>query len=539
MRSEDAGELKKTKEKKRKRNKKETKRKKNKTTKQKKQNENKTVKKMAKTYIDTVKYLIYADVEVDGTVDKPDVVGAIFGQTEGLLGEELDLRDLQKNGRIGRIEVDLKPRGGKTIGVVKIPSSLDMVETCIIGAAVETVERVGPCEAKITIGKVEDTRSIKREKLIERSKVLLRTLINTEMPESQEISEMVREEVKAAEISTYGKDKLPSGPGIGKAESVILVEGRADVVNLLKKDLANVVAIGGAKVTPTILEVMREKEATVFLDGDRGGDMILRELSQAGADIDFVARAPAGKEVEELTRKEIMKCLKNKIPFEPDTGKGVVPIPSQRNEVMPHTHQDARDEYDRRKRQYEPPRSSPPRPPQQQKYERGEQYVRDEAPEPRPIEQRMRSEERPRAHVEERPRFEAVAPALTREERVLLEAEVVRPKAREEPAQEAPTTGARKFSRGELESELKSLAKTLKARFYDKEFALIKELPVRDVIKTLEEVHGIHAIVFDGIVTQRLVDLAESKGVMVLVGGKMGNVNKKPTKLELVIPSSK
>ncbi len=271
---------------------------------------------MGKTYIDTVKYLIYADVEVDGIVDKPDVVGAIFGQTEGLLGEELDLRDLQKNGRIGRIEVDMRPRGGKTRGVIKIPSSLDMVETCIIGAAVETVERVGPCEASIRINKVEDTRNLKREQLITRSKGLLRTLINTEMPESQEISDMVREEVKAAEITSYGKDKLPSGPGIGRAEEVILVEGRADVVSLLKKDLPNVVAIGGAKVTPTVITLTKEKGITIFLDGDRGGDMILREMVSAGAEIDFLARAPAGKEVEELTRKEVMKCLKNRIPFE-------------------------------------------------------------------------------------------------------------------------------------------------------------------------------------------------------------------------------
>lgn len=499
---------------------------------------------MAKTYIDTVKYLIYADVEVDGTVDKPDVVGAIFGQTEGLLGEELDLRDLQKNGRIGRIEVDLRPRGGKTTGVVKIPSSLDMVETCIIGAAIETVERVGPCEAKIVIGKVEDTRSIKREKLIERSKGLLRTLINTEIPESQEISEMVREEVKAAEIATYGKDRLPSGPGINKAEAVILVEGRADVVNLLKKDLANVVAIGGAKVTPTILEVTREKEITVFLDGDRGGDMILRELTQAGADIDFVARAPAGKEVEELTRKEIMKCLKNKIPYEQE-GKGgaVVPIPSQRNEVMPHTYQDAREEYDRKRRQqqqYEQRSQRPPQPPQ--RYERVEQqYVRDEQEEkPAYSERRERSEEKPRFKAEERVQPPVSEPELTSEEKVVLEAEVPKPREHkhEEHAQESAPSG-KKVSRDDLESELRSLAKTLKARFYNNEFVLMKELPVRDVIKTLEEVQGIHAIVFDGIVTQRLVDLAESKGVAVLVGGKMGNVNKKPTKLELVIPSSK
>jgi DNA primase len=167
---------------------------------------------MAKTYIDTVKYIIYADTEVDGMVDKPDVVGAIFGQTEGLLGEELDLRDLQKNGRIGRIEVDMNPKGGRTMGQIKIPSSLDMVETCIIAAAVETVERVGPCEARIKVNKVEDTRSIKREKLVERSKAILRNLIHTELPESKEISEMVREEVKAAEINEWGPDRLSSGP---------------------------------------------------------------------------------------------------------------------------------------------------------------------------------------------------------------------------------------------------------------------------------------------------------------------------------------
>ncbi|MEM4272431.1 MAG: DNA primase DnaG [Candidatus Bilamarchaeaceae archaeon] len=485
---------------------------------------------MAKTYIDTVKYLIYADVEVDGTVDKPDVVGAIFGQTEGLLGEELDLRDLQKNGRIGRIEVDLRPKGGKTTGMVKIPSSLDMVETCIIGAAIETVERVGPCEAKITIGKVEDTRSIKREKLVERSKELLRTLINTEIPESQEISDMVREEVKAAEISTYGKDRLPAGPGIGKAETVILVEGRADVVNLLKKDLPNVVAIGGAKVTQTILDLTREKEITVFLDGDRGGDMILRELAQAGADIDFVARAPTGKEVEELTRKEIMKCLKNKIPFEQESGKGVVPIPSQRNEVMPHTYQEAREEYDRRRRQYEQ-RQLAQRPAQQRR-EEWEQHARERADMgERPA---ARSEEKPEVHAE-------IKGELAPEEKVILEAEVQKPAAVEESAgrQEVPSQESKKVTREELENELKALSKTLKARFYDSGFTLMKELPVRDVIKTLEEVQGIHAIVFDGIVTQRLVDLAESKGVAVLVGGKMGNVAKKPAKLELIIPSSK
>lgn len=469
------------------------------------------VKTMAKTYIDTVKYLIYAEVEVDGIVDKPDVVGAIFGQTEGLLGEELDLRDLQKNGRIGRIEVDMRSRGGKTRGIVKIPSSLDMVETCIIGAAVETVERVGPCEAGIRISKVEDTRNLKREQLIDRSKGLLRNLINTEMPESQEISDMVREEVKAAEITSFGRDRLPSGPGIGRAEEVILVEGRADVVSLLKKDLPNVVAIGGAKVTPTVITLTKEKEVTIFLDGDRGGDMILRELVSAGADIDFLARAPAGKEVEELTRKEVMKCLKNRIPFEQE-GRANAPIPSTRNEVMPSQGRGRREERDYRGG------SRPSR-------ERGGRFP-----------------SRPERAPEREPAPSIVGKVVEesgkREAGAAVEAEKGG-KASPSQEKEDPPEQAKKLSREELEKELRELSKTLKARLYDKDFALIKELSVREVIKSIEETPGIHAIVFDGIVTQRLVDLAESKGVAILVGGKMGNVSKKPAKLELVIPSSK
>ena len=100
---------------------------------------------MGKTYIDTLKYVIYANVKINGLVEKPDVVGAIFGQTEGLLGEELDLRELQKNGRIGRIHVNLEEKKGMTTGEIRVPSSLDMVETCIIAGALETVDRVMKC----------------------------------------------------------------------------------------------------------------------------------------------------------------------------------------------------------------------------------------------------------------------------------------------------------------------------------------------------------------------------------------------------------
>ena len=103
---------------------------------------------MAKTYIDSVKYMIEIEFEIKGIVDKPDIIGAVFGQSEGLLGEQLDLRELQKNGRIGRIEITQNTNMGKTKGLLSIPSSLDMVETSILAARdlsfTEIVTRFSP-----------------------------------------------------------------------------------------------------------------------------------------------------------------------------------------------------------------------------------------------------------------------------------------------------------------------------------------------------------------------------------------------------------
>lgn len=427
---------------------------------------------MSKIYIDTVKYIVYANFEVEGIVDKPDVVGAIFGQTEGLLGEELDLRDLQKNGRIGRIEVDLTVQKGKTYGVIKVPSSLDMVETSIIAAALETVDRVGPCNAKITSSKVEDTRNEKRKRIVERAKMLLKNLLTTEIPESREISDMVRMEVKTAEIASYGPESLPSGPSVQHSDSLILVEGRADVINMLKNGITNVIAIGGAKVPRTIIELSKKKEVTVFLDGDRGGDIILNELLDAGVELDFIARAPVGREVEELTRKEIIKCLRNK-------------VPSQQEGVL-----------------------SPTKP-----------YRRDEGAF-RPMET---------AQVREEP--SEAKETLRREEKK------IEGKKREEKQEKLKKTLRTPVDKDMnfLRDELNVLKDTLKARFYDEDLALISEVPVRDLIKTLTESDDVFGVVFDGIITQRLADLASEKGVRALVGFKLGNVNKKPENLEIVV----
>src|SRR3989344_964163 len=99
----------------------------------------------------SAKYVIQANIEIDGIVERPDVIGAIFGQTEGLLGTELELRELQRSGRIGRIDVRTEIKSGKTSGEIIIPSSLDKAETAIIAAASETIQRIGPCNARVKI----------------------------------------------------------------------------------------------------------------------------------------------------------------------------------------------------------------------------------------------------------------------------------------------------------------------------------------------------------------------------------------------------
>jgi DNA primase len=266
---------------------------------------------MAKAPADTIKYNIYAEITIDGVVEKPDVVGALFGQSEGLLGEELELRDLQKTGRIGRIEVDIKTRSGKSTGTIVVPSSLDMVETSIIAATIETVDRVGPCNAHIRVTNVVDARTSKRKVMAERAKDILKKLMHEEIPESMELVEEVRKSVQLSEITLF--KGLPAGPSIEESDSVILVEGRADVLSLLKCGIKNAVAVGGTNIPKVITELSRSKTTIAFVDGDRGGDIILKELAQV-ADIDFIARAPPGKEVEDLGKKEIIMALRKKVP---------------------------------------------------------------------------------------------------------------------------------------------------------------------------------------------------------------------------------
>ncbi|HIQ39210.1 MAG TPA: DNA primase [Methanothermococcus okinawensis] len=263
----------------------------------------------------TTKYIIYAELVADGYVEKNDIIGAIFGQTEGLLGGDLDLRDLQKSGRIGRIDVEvINNNDGKSYAKITLPSSLDRVETAIIAATLETIDRVGPCSAKVEVKDIKDIRLEKRQYITNRAKELLETLMDS-MTDIHDISEEIREYIRTREIVEYGEEKLPAGPNIDSSDSIIVVEGRADVLNLLRCGIKNVIAVGGISIPKTIVELSKKKITTIFIDGDRGGELILRESLQR-CDIDYIARAPKGKEVEELSKKEVLKYLKLKVPVE-------------------------------------------------------------------------------------------------------------------------------------------------------------------------------------------------------------------------------
>jgi len=417
----------------------------------------------------TTKYLIKAHIKADGIVEKSDVVGAIFGQTEGLLGDELDLRELQRSARVGRIEVELESKNGKSEGVITLPTSLDKVETVILAAAFESIDRVGPCKAKINSEEVEDVRVVRRKQVIERAKQLLNKVMAEGKIEGESIADNVRQAVQVEEIANYGPDHCPAGPNIDKSDAIIIVEGRRDVLNLLKYGIKNVIAVGGTNIPKTVLELTKERITTAFVDGDRGGELILKELLQT-ADVDFVARAPQTREVEEIPQKLIMKALKNK-------------IPAEQYAEMYDIKFERKDKNDTEKQEVKA------QPPQQQQH----------------TNKKDKKEDKQQKHHNELDKKQSKEP-----EKLSAEQQ-------------------KKY--GKI---LKDISGSLKAVLFDKNDKEIKKIPVRELTDSLKKSDNISIVVFDGIITQRLLDIANNKNVKEIVGIKLGNVVKKPSAVRVL-----
>ncbi|MEA3560075.1 MAG: DNA primase DnaG [Candidatus Thermoplasmatota archaeon] len=424
----------------------------------------------------TTKYLIEAKLTADGIVEKPDVVGAIFGQTEGLLGDELDLRDLQKTGRMGRIEVEITSKKGKSEGSVLIPSSLDQVETAILAAALETIDRIGPCRAKITVDKIDDVRIKKKQKIVDRAKELLGTLMDQSKLSGMGLTDSVRQAVQVDEVIHYGEDKCSAGPNVDSSDAIIVVEGRSDVINLLKYGIKNTVAVGGTNVPKTIQKLSTERVVTAFVDGDRGGDLILKELSQV-AEIDFIAKAPKALEVEELTQKQIIKALRNKVPFDQYMEMHNLIVDNHTRPNNKNTNIDRT-----------PPKTG---------------IV------PKPGD-RPRKDEKPGKDVDVRKAPKAKVIKAT-SGKPKTEADLMTPEI------------------ARYKGILKNLSGTLRAMLINKKGEVVQEIAVRQLADTLKTTPpGICAVVFDGIISQRLLDIAAEQKIEFLVGSKKGNLTKEP-----------
>lgn len=385
---------------------------------------------MGNTQTITPKYRIQASFEVEGVVEKSDVIGAIFGQTEGLFGPELDLHELQKNGRIGRIEINMQTKQDKTTGTILVPTSLDKPISALTAAAIESVDRIGPCAANVTLVKIEDVRINKRESIIDRAQKILQSWVIESTPTMEQLTSQVAEIIKPTEIQSYGPEKLAAGPDVDASKSLIIVEGRADVANLLRIGYKNVIACEGTKIPDTIIKLSKKKEVTAFLDGDRGGDLILKGLMQV-AKVEYVARAPRGSEVEDLAPKQLLQALNSKVPAS----------------------------------------------------------VKEEKP------KRARRTTRTRTPRRKRSKITLPQPVI------------------------------------DITTKLKG---TLEAVLLDEKHETMEQLPVSELTSRLKDLEGVAAIVFDGVITQRLVDISGEKGIKLLVGDRISGVVKRPVKIQLL-----
>lgn len=453
---------------------------------------------MAKTYVNTVKYLIKLDFEIDGIVDKPDIIGAIFGQSEGLLGDEMDLKELQKNGKLGRIEINHKTAMGRTKGSVTVPSSLDMAETSLLAAGIESVDKVGPCESSFKIIDIDDTRTNKREEIKSRAQELLKKMMNKSSPNAQILSEELREKVRAADIVLYGPSKIPAGPDIDKNKELIIVEGRADVINLLKNQIKNVAGMNGSNISKEIIELCKKKEVTAFVDGDRGGVLNARKLAQL-TNVNYIAHAPDGKEVEELERKEILQALKKRVLASEEINEQAQRKPYERRPY------EGRNNYSRDK-PYQREGNSPR---EGNNYSRDKpysnnrtNYSRDRRPPMGAPRDSRWSDRRPSTRPMGRPREP-------------IEREII----------QEPIKVLTKKEEETYKPILEKLKGSMKAKLLDAKNKAIKEIKVKDLVTELGKTKKKPiSIVFDGVITKRLLDAAEKTGVKYVIGARKGKI---------------
>lgn len=309
-------------------------------------------------------------------------------------------------------------REGKSYGTIIVPTGLDQATASLLAATIESIERVGPFKCKIKLSAFEDIREERKKRIIKRAKEILSEITAEEWSGSLEALKEITE-VKKREIVSYGEEKIPAGPDVEKSREIILVEGRADVNVLLKAGYGNVISIEGGNIPKSVVELTKRKDkVTVLLDGDTAGDKLLKTVLER-CKVDYIARAPKGKEVEELTPSEVRRILRNKEEVERVISK---------------------------------------------------------------------------LHI----------PKLSKEER-----------------EKALTIAENIYGK-------------LKAVFLDGKWKIIGETPIVDMMKELDKTPETKIIIMDGVITQRVLDKAYSKGIRRIIGQRIGEIEKKPGDIEIL-----
>jgi DNA primase len=416
-----------------------------------------------------VKYHVKLKFDVDGLVEKADIIGAIFGQTEGLLGPEMNLNELQKVSKVGRIEVNVDSKSNSAKGDALIPMSTDISTAALIAAAIESIDKVGPFQAKFSLIGIDDIRAIKKKIIVDRAKKIVQEWATKTISEGEEMLKDVYDASKPGRLTTFGKAQLACGVGVYDSDWIILVEGRADVINLLRAGYENSIAIEGAKIDETILKLTHGKRVIAFIDGDRAGDLILKEL-QGLVKIDKVYRAPSGREVEECTPLEISEILRD--------------VEQYIKNINANTSN----------RQYTENQSLTRNNSQSQLNQINMINIANQP-----------SHVQNKAHVEDNNNNKITYTNTGK-------------------------TNLTKKDDEEIISTIKQIFpeinETLEAIIFDNSLKTIIKVPVSEIVKRISDSQGGRLVVLDGIITQRLIEAANKAGIQYIIGHRTSNIKK-------------
>jgi DNA primase len=427
-----------------------------------------------------VKYHVKLKFEVDGLVEKADIIGAIFGQTEGLLGPEMNLNELQKVSKVGRIEVNVDSKSNSAKGDALIPMSTDISTAALIAAAIESIDKVGPFQAKFYLLGIDDIRAIKKKIIVDRAKKIVQEWATKTISEGEEMLKDVYDASKPGRLTTFGKAQLACGVGVYDSDWIILVEGRADVINLLRAGYDNAIAIEGAKIDETILKLTYNKRVIAFIDGDRAGDLILKEL-QGLVKIDKVYRAPSGREVEECTPLEISEILK-------DVEQQIKNIYSNNlntdNQIQTRTNSQLSSSNQNHINTIDMGTTNSNNPSNQLQKELVESNNTNNVSDIK---------------------FGKNNSRLSDDEEIISIIKKVFPEINE----------------------------TLEAVIFDKSLKTMAKLPVSDIVKKISNAQGGKVLVLDGIITQRLIEAANKVGIQYIIGHRTSSIKKSNAEIRI------